>query len=250
VACELCAREREHAFGHVQAGHGDRWEPFGKGGGDRGDSGADIEVARSTPDGFAEPQQWYLTSEWNQFYDQLYGGDLDGDGTDDLVTHVRIPAAKGKISTQLRVLLSTGSRFEPLDARRTITTTSDLNPTGVVGDVDGDGADEVVILVEGHREQTVTVYDGGTDAHLDPGTVWATGSQSADRDHRSEMVLSDVDGDGDDDLVLLGPAQDGVFRVDVGLSDGSSFATPTPWATFPCFSKKCDETVYGIGEDL
>jgi hypothetical protein len=94
------------------------------------------------------------------------------------------------------------------------------------------------------------VYDGGTDGHLDPGTVWATGSQSADRDHRSEMVLSDVDGDGDDDLVLLRPAQDGVFRVDVGLSDGSSFATPTPWATFPCFSKKCDETVYGMGEDL
>ncbi len=215
-----------------------------------GDSGADIQVARSTPDGFAEPHQWYLTSDWNQFYDQLYGGDLDGDGLDDLVTHVRIPAPKGEISTQLRVLLSDGSRLAPLDVRRTITTSSNLNPTGVVGDVDGDGADEVVVLVEGHQKQTVTVYDGGTDGHLDPGTVWATGEVRADRDHRSELMLSDVDGDGDDDLVLLRPAEDGEYEVDVGLSGGSSFGPPSVWATFPCFSKKCDETVFGMGEDL
>jgi hypothetical protein len=88
------------------------------------------------------------------------------------------------------------------------------------------------------------------DGHRDPGTVWATGEVRADRDHRSELILSDVDGDGDDDLVLLRPPVDGEYHVDVGLSDGTAFGTLSSWATFPCFSKKCDETVFGMGEDL
>ena len=216
------------------------------------DTGADIQVARSTPDGFAEPVQWYLTAEWNQFYDQLYGGDVDGDGHDDLVTHVRVPAPKGKISTQLRVLLARGTRFEPVDVRRTITTTSNLNPTGTTGDVDGDGSTEVVIYVEGHREQELRVYDAGpgSDGRLDNGRVWARDDEPEDREHRSSLLLSDVDGDGDDDLVLLRPATEDGHRIDVGLSDGSSFGPLETWAEVPCFSKKCDETVYGMSEHL
>ena len=214
------------------------------------DTGADIQVARSTPDGFSDPTQGYVTAEWNQFYDQLYGGDVDGDGHDDLVTHVRVPAPKGKISTQLRVLLARGSRFEPVDLRRTITTTSDLNPTGTTGDVDGDGSTEVVIYVEGRRRQEIRVYDAGSDGRLDAGTVWARDSEPEDREHRSSLLLSDVDGDGDDDLVLLRPADDDGYRIDVGLSDGSSFGPLQTWAEFPCFTTRCDETIYGMSEHL
>ncbi len=219
--------------------------------GDTGtDTGADIQVARSTAEGFADPTQWYLTAQWNQFYDELYGGDMDGDSHDDLVTHVRVDAPKGEIRTQLRVLLSDGSRFAPVDVHRTITTTSDLNPTGTTGDVDGDGATEVVVYVEGHRKQELRVYDAGTDGRLDTGTVWARDDHPEDREHRSSLLLSDVDGDGDSDLVLLRPVRDGTYRLDVGLSDGSSFGPLRTWADFPCVAKKCDETVYGMSAHL
>jgi len=116
--------------------------------------------------------------------------------------------------------------------------------------VDGDGASEVVIYVEGRRRQEIRVYDGGSDGRLDAGTVWARDDEPEDRRHRSSLRLSDVDGDGDDDLVLLRPPGDGGYRIDVGLSDGSSFGPLETWAEFPCFTKTCDETVYGMSEHL
>lgn len=39
-------------------------------------------------------------------------------------------------------------------------------------------------------------------------------------------------------------------RIDVGLSDGSSFGPLETWAEVPCFSKECDETVYGMSGHL
>ena len=81
----------------------------------------------------------------------------------------------------------------------------------------------------------------------------ATGAAAREQEHReqrSSLLLSDLDGDGDDDLVLLRPTTEDGHRVDVGLSDGSSFGPLETWAEVPCFSKKCDETVYGMSEHL
>lgn len=213
------------------------------------DTGADIEVALSTPEGFGEPARWHRTGQWNQFYDSMYAGDVDGDGRDDLVPNVRIPAPRGEIRVELRLLLSRGERFEPGPSRRVLRVAGDQNPIATVGDVDGDGAAEVVAYLPGPRRQEIRVYDV-TGTRLDEGTVWGRDDEPSDLDSRTQILLSDVDGDADDDLVLVRPRRGGDYRIEVARSDGTSFEAAQTWAEVPCFVSRCKETIFPLTGSL
>ena len=91
----------------------------------------------------------------------------------------------------------------------------------MMGDVNGDGRDDVVGF-----------GDAGTYVSLSTGNGFADPTRSADffgynnawRTDKHPRMLADVNGDGRDDVVGFGNA--GVY---VGLSTGTGFANPTLW---------------------
>lgn len=125
--------------------------------------------------------------------------DVDGDGSDEIAV---------RSGGSVQVLNRSGSGFASSDAG---TLGSSAEWTLDVGDVNGDGAEEVVFV---DASGSARVLIGGS-----VGTWGSIGSG-----HEFTMV-GDFDGDGDDDLSGLRPS--GV--VDVALSSGGGFGAAAAW---------------------
>ncbi|MDO9456840.1 VCBS repeat-containing protein, partial [Nocardioides sp.] len=178
-------------------------------------------VARAGDQAFGELEQWYAgTDDWTAA--EFVTGDFDGDGSSDvLVTTNR--EAGGEAWT---VLTSDGTAFEPGEVYPLDAGGLALG-TPVPGDVDGDGADEVVLFGGAGRSVNVLEVADGT---IGGRGRWAKDLGAAVQNTYDVYVLSDVDGDRDDDVVWLQP--DRTFAV--LLSTGASFEAPTPWGTLEC----------------
>ncbi|HEX6342086.1 DUF2961 domain-containing protein [Umezawaea sp.] len=166
---------------------------------------ADVYVALSDGSRFVQ-DGW----RWHDFFaadaEVPLVGDFDGDGRDDIATFTRGDAA------DVFVALSTGRGFAG-----TAVKWHDHFAVGAerpaVGDVDGDGRDDVV-----------TFTGGAAYASLSDGTRFV---QDAWRWHDAlpaRSTVGDVNGDGRADAVSF---VDGA--VTAALSNGTSFGTSTRW---------------------
>ncbi|TNM48177.1 hypothetical protein FHP29_02480 [Nocardioides albidus] len=211
--------------------------------GDASDEADGLYVALAEDEGFAAPTQWYSS----ELSDSLpLTADVDGDGRVEVVYF----GTDAQDADVLRLL-------RPEDGKLVTVAEKVLGGAGVapllapwrVGDVDGDGADELVAPNAAGR--VVFVYEVEDDAFA-PRTRWHTTPRSLDEARKylydsgvAGDALSDVDGDGDADLVQLrhtanDGAADDELVLSVQLSDGSAFGDPQTWGSLAC-APECDD---------
>ncbi|MEO9325276.1 protein kinase [Nocardioides sp. C4-1] len=208
-------------------------------------SGAEdvLFVALADDGQFSAPTQWHQGGTSGGY---LWTGDVNGDGADEVVLYSQSPTPDG-LDT-LTVLEADGETFaaaEPRELRGAA-----VNPyvtTWLVGDVDGDGTDELV--VESGIRRGIYVYRF-TDGAIGTREEWSRTVRGADEAREQlyasgirSYVLSDVDGDGADDLVQLYEPLEGEsdLRFSVRTSDGSSFGDEADWGRLPC-GEECTDS--------
>nr|WP_238355913.1 RICIN domain-containing protein [Kribbella sandramycini] len=195
-----------------------------------GDGVADIVLQLNTGQGnwqvvvypgknLGAPVQWLQTAagsgEWA--HSKLVVGDTDGDQVDDLVVLKKTAAC----TTVVDSYRSTRSGFEaPSVAFSGAYCLDKGNP--VIGDVDGDGKDDVV-----------TIYDDGADSRLRVFRSTGTGLTLQDwwtgtgwDAVRSYLQVGDYDKDGKDDVALVSSLTGGGREAFQLRSTGTAFGTP------------------------
>jgi hypothetical protein len=198
-------------------------------------------VATSTGSGFDAPAIWARNDYAKDDSSLDWTGDFDGDGTDEVLLWV----GKGKGPDRMQILAANGDSYEPeYDRPLYGAANSPSISWWVVGDVDGNGDDEIVSFPATGRR--VLVYDV-TDEGIGKIQPWLetklTDKQAYQEVHNRSIrayAISDVDGDGDGDVVEFLASKDEEFPIQLLVSDGSAFAKPVPWGSLPCGSE-CDD---------
>lgn len=165
-------------------------------------------------------------------------GDIDGDGDLDMVT--------GNFTQPNRVWLNGGDNTGSntgLFSENTIPQTLGNNPTQAIalGDVDGDG--DLDLVTANKKQPSLVWLNGGDNSGSNTG-VFSDSGQVLDTpsSEGSDIILGDVDGDGDLDMVvgMVGnsrlwinninnmPGQEGEFtdsgqKLGIGFTNGVSF---------------------------
>jgi hypothetical protein len=173
---------------------------------------ADVWVALGNPDA-----TFGASAKWHDFFavgaEVPAVGDVNGDGRDDIVTFTRGDGA------DVFVALSTGNGFGPGIKWHDHFAVGAERPA--VGDVNGDGRDDIVTFTGGAAADVYVALSGG-NRFVGDGLKWhdsfAVGDELAG--------AADVDGDGRDDLVTF--TRGDVADVYVSLSDGNRFVQ-TGW---------------------
>jgi hypothetical protein len=203
--------------------------------------GIRIFVGLAEEDGFAEPEQWY-SSDHDADLTQFDVADFDGDGNDDLLAAMEGDGPKDDRPWNIELQLITSDGSALADSGDVVSLGPDNYTQGVrlYGDLDGDGADEPLLVgpdglatidfTEGSSHEVSLIWRAEPDNRAWQGR-FARYSSAATAD----WVMSDVDGDGDDDLVFFRFRGDGDDRpVTVRLAEDGELATPVPWGSFSC----------------
>lgn len=178
---------------------------------------------------FDAPWRAFETSETSagpgRFLLEVATGDLDGDGLDDVVT------TQGVIAGGLRVFLSQGSAAGPpaTFAPPVFYPTTHEAWDVVLVDLDGDGDLDVAAS---QNDVTGTVAQVALFANLGAGALAAPVYVPAGPQGVAGIDAADVDGDGDQDLVVANWGRIGLGNdVSLLLNDGTgSFAAPLSYA--------------------
>lgn len=136
------------------------------------------------------------------------GGDLNGDGRDDLAI------ANG--TSAVNVLLSTGSGFAPAAS---YPTTGTSQRSIVARDLDGDGDRDLAVANQGTLNNVYVLLNNG-DGTFGPSTSFSSGSGSR------YVVAGDFDRDGNADLAVVRATNPGNVAVLLGDGNGA-FAKQT-----------------------
>ena len=165
-------------------------------------------------------------TEWSRFGPgaATLVGDFNGDGRDDLAR----PGEEG-----IQVMLSTGAAFGA--PRRW--THAGWRASIYVADVNGDGRDDIVRQVDRKRIMVSISLGNG----FAPPSRWIQDSGIV---AKSAMVFGDVNADGRADLVQAARG-----KIEVGLSNGVSFASPVAWGPAPAESALRAADMDGDGDD-
>jgi hypothetical protein len=148
-------------------------------------------------------------------------GDVDGDGDLDML--VVIGTAPGRVSIRLNGGDASGSNTGGFANGTDLTVGN--NPSSLaVGDVDGDG--DLDLLTANNSSGTVSVRLNGGDSTGSNTGVFAGGSDPAVDAAPQSVVLGDVDGDGDLDL-LTANSYNSSGTVSVRLNGGNALGGGT-----------------------
>ncbi|WP_433393701.1 FG-GAP-like repeat-containing protein [Micromonospora sp. KLBMP9576] len=175
----------------------------------------DVYVSTSTGNSFAG-----TSIKWNEFFglnnETLLTGDFNGDNRDDIVAFTHGTLADVYVST------STGTGFNP--STKWHDWFSPHAEVAAVGDVNGDGKDDIITFTHDNNADVYVALSNGTSFD---GTAikWhdyfsITGEYPA---------LGDVNGDGKDDIITFTQGPDTASDVIVALSNGTSFGPPQKW---------------------
>lgn len=209
-----------------------------------------IWVAESTGETFEEPVKWY---DATMSSGSVWAADVDGDGVDEIAywaDNQRDPDSEEPDPMpggQITILAADGEQF--VERAERVIKSPAMNPfiaPWVVGDVDGDGADEFAGIALTCRRIAVFEVDG--EEFTDP-VKWMTQKLSVQKARKClhnypirRQLLSDVDGDGDSDLVEIWEPEleSTTFPLRVRLSDGASFGDSEDWGELDC-EQACDD---------
>ncbi|MDP2310783.1 MAG: MopE-related protein [Pseudomonadota bacterium] len=143
-----------------------------------------------------------------------FAGDVDGDGTDDLLSSAWRAESNDRGRTYL--FLGGSSPTTVADAFATFTAPDTNNYTGVAidgGDVDGDGLADVMVSAYNRASAAGAVgiwnaldIAGGAESLTTDATLLVTGVSAGDNLGYGAVLAPDLDGDGLADLVLGAPA--------------------------------------------
>ncbi len=200
-----------------------------------------VHAAMAGDRSFAEPE---MVLDLGRTDHPITGvGDFDGDGDDDLFRATNSHRGNTITGVVVQPFLNDDGTYTETEPVRPDTDTWGVG-WFVAGDPDGDGADEVVVT--NGRGGAVGVIEYGDSGFGDvkewmaatiPEKVW----EQRVFDNGApffQQALSDVDGDGDDDLVATAVSEDAV-AIGVGLTDGSSFADYEEWGSISCPTDGC-----------
>ncbi|MGA4727500.1 N-acetylmuramoyl-L-alanine amidase [Micromonospora taraxaci] len=174
----------------------------------------DVYVATSTGSAFAG-----TSVKWNDFFglngETLLSGDVNGDGKDDVIAFTHGTLA------DVYVALSTGTSFGGgLKWHDWFAPGAEV---GAVGDVNGDGRDDIIAFTHDTNADVYVALSTGTG--FGPGLKW--------HDYFSIPgefpALGDVNGDGRDDIITFTQGPPTASDVIVSLSTGSGFGAPQKW---------------------
>ncbi|GAB4012466.1 FG-GAP-like repeat-containing protein [Nocardioides ultimimeridianus] len=214
----------------------------------------DIYVMAGHGDGsFDSPKKWISVPNMMMSVAHLLVGDFDGDGKTDVWTVMStVPLTRkdyqhGYVYENLgtTVLTSTGTGFTPPHVVTPSESTRLYSIDGVIaGDVTGTGRDSLVVLDSDSydKELTVTAYNVSTGGLVPETGLAETENGIGDRDVVG-AVATDVDGDGDADIVYLAKNYDAArfYGFRVILTDGHKLATSQAWGDLPpCSDRYCE----------
>jgi len=183
-----------------------------------------VEVHQTTPGtlvGADVIRPWWHTeaTSWDRDASHPASGDFDGDGIAEVASIVDDPSG----GLQRLWVLGAGT-----DVRRLAWTSGEGGPIGasdlrvLAGDFDGDGLDDLVAFgdLAGSRTR-VLWFPGSRDGLGEVVPVWDSGPGNWEL-ARTWLVAADIEGDGDDEVVVLYQYDGGVVRLWAmpGTSDG------------------------------
>lgn len=205
--------------------------------------GIRLFVGPSEGDGFAEPEQWY-SSDHDADIAQFDVADFDGDGNHDILAAMEGdgPADDRPWNIELQLITSDGSALADSGDVLSLGPGNYTQGVRLYGDLDGDGADEPLLVgpdglatidfTEGSSHEVSIIWRATAD-----NPAWQGRFERYSSAATADWVISDVDGDGDDDLVFFKFRGDGDSRpVTVRLAEDGALEAPVPWGSFVCGS--------------
>lgn len=152
-------------------------------------------------------------------------GDFNGDGADDIVSFARGSAPKVfvALSNRTNAFVGSGVVWNYYFAAG--------SETPAVGDVDGDGDDDIISFRQGTNLDVFVGFSNRTNA-FSAGVNWLSRPAVTGE----TMAVGDLDHDGDDDIVAFQRGSQG--KVMAALSNRGAFvADATPWTNGFCLQQ-------------